>query len=356
LTIHNAGDLIGGRYQIARYIAEGGMQEVYEANDLLLSRSVALKTPKTPSASKRFQRSAETSARVNHANVAKTLDYIEENSRFYLVEELISGCDLREFLRDSVARLDPYMCAHVLHHLAKGLAASHHAGVVHRDLKPSNIMVVGGQAFEGVKITDFGIAKMAEVELEVVGGGDGEALTQSATALGALPYMAPEMIDSFKDASRPADVWSLGAMAFEMLTGNRPFGSGYGAVPLIQAAQVPSLPPGLISKLQFASLATDIYNIIVRCMVKDHTVRPTADDIVRLCEALCYSTAPREFGTVGRMLYNNTSGFIGRSSEPDVFFHQDCVPEGVVASGQRVWFSRHPGEPRERALPVVPAK
>lgn len=356
MNIHSPGDLIGDRYAIERYIDAGGMQEVYEATDRLLLRTVALKTPKTPSASKRFKRSAETSARVNHSNVAKTLDYIEENSRFYLIEELIDGCDLRVFLKDHVSHLDPYMCAHVLHHLAKGLAASHHAGIVHRDLKPSNIMVVGGETFQGVKITDFGIAKMAKVELEVVGGGDVELLTQSATALGALPYMAPEMIDSFTNAAHPADVWSLGAMAFEMLTGARPFGSGYAAVPLIQTAQVPPLQPSLTAKLQFAALANDIYDIIKKCLVKNHANRPTADDIVKLCEGLCYSTASREFGTVGNMLYANTSGFIGRPGKPDVFFHQDCVPEGTVTTGQRVWFSRHPGEPRERALPVVPAR
>lgn len=355
MTIHNAGDMIGGRYEIDHYIAEGGMQEVYEATDRLLSRAVALKTPKTPSASKRFQRSAETSARVNHANVAKTLDYIEENTRFYLIEELIPGCDLRIFLRDYVPHLDPYMCAHVLHHLAKGLAASHHAGVVHRDLKPSNLMIVDGQAFHGIKITDFGIAKMAQVELEVVGGKDEEALTQSATALGALPYMAPEMIDSFKDAARPADVWSLGAMAFEMLTGTRPFGSGYAAVPLIQAAKVPTLPPKLTSKPQFAALTREIYGIIGKCLVKDHSFRPVADDLVKLCQDLCYSVMPREFGTVGYMPHPN-NGFINRTGKPDVFFHQDCVPEGTVSTGQNVWFSRHPGEPRERALPVVVAR
>jgi serine/threonine-protein kinase len=352
LTIHHAGDVIGGRYAITRFIDEGGMQEVYEATDRLLSRTVALKTPKTSSASKRFKRSAEASARVNHANVAKTLDYLEENSRFYLIEELILGCDLRAFFRDYVPHLDPYMCAHVLHHLAKGLAASHHADVIHRDLKPSNIMVVGAEAFEGVKITDFGIAKMAKAELEAAMKDD---VTQSATALGALPYMAPEMIDSFSAAARPADVWSLGAMAFEMLTGNRPFGGNYAAVPLIQAAQVPPLPASLTEKLQFAALAKEIYAVITKCLVRDLAQRPTADDLVRLCSDLCYSVMPREFGTIGYMPFPS-NGFINRPGQVDVFFHQDSVPEGQVGPGQKVWFSRHPGEPRERALPVVPAR
>jgi eukaryotic-like serine/threonine-protein kinase len=129
----------------------------------------------------------------------------------------------------------------VFHHLAKGLAASHHATVVHRDLKPSNIMVVDGELFNEVKITDFGIAKMAEEELIAVEGGE-SSLTASNTAIGALPYMAPEMIKSIRKAGAPADVWSLGAMVFELLSGQKPFGVGYRAVPAIMEAKVPPLP------------------------------------------------------------------------------------------------------------------
>ena len=80
MTLHATGDLIGGRYEVLSYVGEGGMQEVYLANDQLLARDVALKSPKNKSAAKRFRRSAVVSARVNHANVAKTLDYLEENS------------------------------------------------------------------------------------------------------------------------------------------------------------------------------------------------------------------------------------------------------------------------------------
>lgn len=355
MTIHNPGEIIGRRYEIICYISEGGMQEVYNAQDTLLARSVALKTPKTQSARKRFQRSASTSASINHSNVAKTLDYLEENGRYYLVEELIEGADLGQIARDHLTRLDPYLCAHVLHHLAKALAASHHAGVVHRDLKPSNIMVAGGLAFEGIKITDFGIAKMAEAELAVVDGGDEEALTQSATALGALPYMAPEMIDSFATATRPADVWSVGALAFELLAGIKPFGTGYRAVPAIQAALVPDLPAEILLKPQFAELARDIFEVIRKCLQKNPADRPDADQLVVYCENFCYSVQPRKAGIVGRMPFAS-SGFINLPGAPDVFFHMDSVPVGSVTTGDRVWFSTFPGEPRARAFPVVPLK
>lgn len=353
MTIHNMGDLVGGRYLITGWVGEGGMQEVYRADDRLLNRDVALKTPKTASATKRFKRSAHTSAKINQSNIAKTLDYIEDSGRNYLVEELVEGCNLAAFLKLYVPRLDPYACAQVVHYMARGLAASHHAGVVHRDMKPTNVIVVGGASFAGIKITDFGIAKMAEAEIErAAEGGD---LTASETALGALPYMSPEMIQSFSDAGMPTDVWSLGAMGHELLTGVRPFGSNYRAAALIEAGVVPRLNPELVANNQFSGLVQQIYEVTSACMTKDVAKRPTADDVVRMCENLCYSDAAREFGYINRFIYG-TSGFISADVGQDVFFHTNSVPSGRVATNDRVWFSRHPGSPRSRAFPLVQAK
>lgn len=355
MTLHQPGELISSRYEIQAFIGQGGMQEVYAAHDLVLGRQIALKTPKTSSAHKRFERSAQTAAKINHANVAKTLDYIPSNTQAYLVEEVVEGCDLSVFTRRYISKLDPYATAQVLHRLAKGLAASHHAGVIHRDIKPSNIMVVGGPAFNDVKITDFGIAKMAEAELDQAVNGGEEALTQSATALGALPYMAPEMIESFTNAGKPADVWSVGALAFELLAGVKPFGQGYRAVPLIQAAVMPALPQDAQPKAQFSALTNELYDVIRQCLVRDPAARPDADGLVRLCEALCYSEDFREFGTVARF-HRQDGGFINADNGSSVFFHQNSVPSGRVDLGQRVWFARHVGAPAPRAFPVVKAR
>lgn len=352
MTIHTAGDKVADRYVVAGWVGEGGMQEVYRARDLLLNRDVALKTPKTASATKRFERSAHTAAKINQSNIAKTLDYVEHSGRNYLIEELVEGCNLSEFLKRYVGRLDPYACAQVIHHMAKGLAASHHAGVVHRDMKPTNVIVVDGPAFQGIKITDFGIAKMAEAEIErAAEEGD---LTSSETALGALPYMSPEMINSFSDAGMPTDVWSLGAMGHELLTGARPFGSNYSAARKIEAAVIPPLDAKTVSNNQFSTLARKIYDVTSTCMTKSVKKRPTADDVVRMCEDLCYSDEDREYGNVARFLYN-TSGFISSDHGDDVFFHMDSVPYGKISTNDRVWFSRHPGSPRPRAFPLVPA-
>lgn len=353
-VLHATRDLVSGRYEVVHYIGQGGMQEVYRVHDHLLERDVVLKSPKNPSAKKRFNRSATLSARVNHDNVAKTLDYIEEGDRFYLIEEYVEGCDLGYFLKNYVAMLDPFAAGRVMHHLAKGLAASHHVDVIHRDLKPTNVMVVGGQNFAGFKITDFGIAKMAQEEIEDAAAGIEEGNTTSQTALGALPYMAPETIDDMKNAGKPADVWAIGALTFEVLTGKRPFGAGYKAVPLIQAAKVPPLPNLLISNSQFAPFVTAIFDLINQCMQKDPAARLTADQLVTACEGLYYSTAPREFGTI-KKFDNNSWGFAA-ASDSDVFCHVNSVfPASDLVVGGRVWMSTHPGSPQSRAFPIVKA-
>jgi serine/threonine-protein kinase len=170
---------VGGRYEVKDWIGAGGMQNVFHAVDLVFSRDVALKVPKDDATIRRFQNSAIVSARVNHTNVAKTLDYVEDTTGYYLIEELVSGADLSRIVPDILPALPPGACAKVLHQLAKGLAASHAAGVVHRDLKPSNIMVAGGLAFTEVKITDFGIAKMAEAEIGQWADSDAKGPTSS---------------------------------------------------------------------------------------------------------------------------------------------------------------------------------
>ena len=354
-VLHQLGDMVGGRYEVAAFIGQGGMQEVYRVHDHLLERDVVLKSPKNPSAQKRFKRSAVLSARVNHDNVAKTLDYVEDGDRFYLIEELILGCDLGQFLKSHVAKLDPFAAGRVMHHLAKGLAASHHVNVVHRDLKPTNVMVVGGADFHGFKITDFGIAKMAQEEIDEAVGGDEEGLTNSQTALGALPYMAPETIDDLKNVGKPADVWAIGALTFELLTGDRPFGAGYKAVPLIQAAKLPPLPKALTANSQFGPFASAVYDVIQACMQKDPATRLTADQLVQACEGLYYSIAPREFAVL-KTLKNNFWGFAASGGGGDIFCHvKSLYAASSLAVGERLWVTAHPGSPSRRAFPIVKA-
>lgn len=350
------GDLIGDRYEVLRYIDKGGMQFVYAAKDRLSDRHVALKTPQNSVATKRFHRSAVVAAKVNHPNVAKTLDYVSEGGRQFLVEELIQGADLSKAMLTRASFLDPYMVARILHHVAKGLAAAHHAGVIHRDLKPTNLMVVGGYSPEEVKITDFGIAKMTEEELvEAVEGGDA-TLTTSATAIGALPYMAPEAIDTPKNVSRAVDIWSTGAMVFQLLTGEMPFGSGLRAVRKIMDAKLPEPPAFVLKNPQFSPLAREILEVVFKCLSKSPDDRPTADQLVKMAGNLCYSLSFRGEGVVKR-IDHNAWGFISCQSG-DVFFHKNSL-YGVfdeLKKGDSVLFSAYDGGGAPRAYPLIKIK
>lgn len=344
-------EVIGDRYVIRRYLGEGGMQFVYVAEDKLTGRLVALKTPKNKSAQKRFRRSAIVAAKVNHPNVAKTLDYVRAGDQRYLIEELIEGKDLKAALLDDAPFLDPYLAAKVFHHLSKGVAAAHHAGVVHRDLKPANIMIVGDYSLIELKVTDFGIAKMADEELrEAVEGGEA-SMTASQTAVGALPFMAPEAIDRPKEVGPPADIWSIGAMIYLLLTGRYPFGQGLRAVPQIMEAKTPEVPAFLKENPQFSPLAMEVMDIALSCLKKDPTERPTADQLVKRCGELCYTSSPRIKGVVNNYKYG-AYGFIG-TPDGKVFFHKECVYGPVPRAGDRVLLASYDGGGAPRALPVV---
>jgi serine/threonine-protein kinase len=346
------GYLLAGRYEIERFVGAGGMQYVYAATDKLVGRRVAIKTPKNQSAMKRFYRSAVLAARVNHPNVAKTLDYLEMGEDRFLVEEFVEGGDFSVELLDRASFLDPYMVAKIFHHLAKGVAAAHHADVVHRDLKPSNIMVTGGYSLEAIKITDFGIAKLAAEVLDEAAAGGVETLTLSQTAVGALPYMAPEAVEASKGVSRPADVWSLGAMIYHLLTGATPFGVGLKAVHKIMMVDILPAPAFLTASPQFAPLAQQVLDLALTCLKRDPASRPTADQLVASCQQLYYNPSPRLLGHV-RRIDHNAYGFIGCVSG-DAFFHLTSVygPDRA-AIGDNVMFSAFEGGGSPRAHPVV---
>jgi len=351
---HKVDDILSSRYKITDFIGEGGMQYVYLAWDSILQREVALKTPKNHSSEKRFHRSAVVSAKINHPNVAKTLDYFEENNRPYLIEEMVDGLDLSKAILAKVDFLDPFLAAKLFHHLAKGLSASHHVGVVHRDLKPTNIMIIDNFQLGGIKITDFGIAKMAADEIDEAAEGGSESISASATAVGALPYMAPEAINSPKDVGLSADIWSFAAMLYEILTGSKPFGAGLKAVHHIVTGKYSKFPSFLTENTQFEYISKELISIITSCLVTNPGDRPTADQLVQLFGDICYPTSKRYFGMIKDRRYNSW-GFIS-SATGDVFYHVDCIYGKTPSVNEEVMFSKYIGGGADRALPVIRLK
>ena len=174
----------------------------------------------------------------------------------------------------------------------------------------------------------------------------------SQTAVGALPYMAPEAIESPAEVGPPADIWSLGAMMYQLITGELPFGAKLRAVAKILEATPPTPPAFLTANTQFASLAQQVVDLALACMQRDPAARPNADELVKACSEFCYSSDARHEGTVTEIRHNAFGFIVCPAGE--VFFNHDCTygPDRVQV-GDHVAFVAHPGGGRPRAYPLI---
>jgi eukaryotic-like serine/threonine-protein kinase len=358
MTILSKGQVIGNRYAIVNYHGAGGMQEVYLAQDQVLERHVALKTPKNDSAEKRFERSAILSAKVNHPNIAKTLDYFVDADRAYLIEEFIVGKDLSMWLKNDFLYLDPSLAAQFGHHVSKGLAASHHVEVIHRDLKPSNIMVEFTNGKFVFKVTDFGIAKLAESEIEDAAKGGEESITSSQTMMGAIPYMSPEMIRDVKNVTIKTDIWAFGAMLYRLITGEYPYGQGLPAVAVISEGNLPKQPSKFNSLIQYKWLVDELWDIILNCLQKDPAKRLSGDDLVARFTELAYGDYKRQESTIKSFGFSyGDFGFINGQGN-DFFFHRNSFygVSTMLKPSKRVLIGLPKGAGENRVHPVLPLK
>lgn len=251
------GRVLGGRYRLGRELARGGMGTVWQADDPLLSRQIAVKTLDPLLAADdalrvRFRREAIAAAAVTHPNIVATYDTGEDDGVAYIVMELVDGVTLRELI-DREGTLPVASAADIAFQVADALSVAHARGLVHRDVKPGNVLV---QPDGRVKVTDFGIAKAAD--------SGGEALTRSGMVVGTARYLAPEQVDGGIVDER-ADVYSLGLVLYEMLCGKPPFEADSDiatavarltAPPRPISIDRPGLPPGLVRALDHA-LARD---------------------------------------------------------------------------------------------------
>jgi serine/threonine protein kinase len=219
------GEVLGGRYLIERLIGEGGMGAVYQAEHTHMRKRLAVKIlhpemSRLPEVVARFEREAMAAAHIEHPNVAAATDFGKlEDGSFFLVLEYVEGRSLRDDMNEG--RLELGRALHIARQIASALGRAHSIGIVHRDLKPENVMLVAREGdADYVKVLDFGIAKVPVGEL----GGEtkGQALTQLGMVYGTPEYMAPEQALGQPVDAR-ADLYSLGVILFEMLTGVRPF-------------------------------------------------------------------------------------------------------------------------------------
>ncbi|HVL97868.1 MAG TPA: Stk1 family PASTA domain-containing Ser/Thr kinase [Egibacteraceae bacterium] len=256
---------INGRYLLRGLLGQGGMADVELAHDEILDRQVAVKIlhnryTDDPSFVDRFRREARASASMSHPNVVGVYDTGEDDGRPYIVMEYVAGQSLRDVLRRK--RLTPERAAEIARDAARALHYAHERGLVHRDVKPGNIMV----SEEGqVKVTDFGIARAMSAE----------TVTQTAAVLGTAAYIAPEQAQGER-VDRRTDVYALGCVLYEMLTGRQPF-SGDSAVTLAyKHVSEPPVPP---SELR-AEISPELEAVVLKAMAKRPDDRyQTADEM-----------------------------------------------------------------------------
>ena len=259
-------DVFSNRYEIQRGIARGGMAEVYLARDQLLDRPVAVKVlfaeyARDPSFVERFRREAQSAANLNHPNIVAIYDWGQERGTYFIVMEYVRGRSLRDVIQVN-GPFSARRTAEIGAEIAGALEFAHRNGVVHRDIKPGNVLLT---ADGDVKVTDFGIAR----------AGTGEALTQTGAVMGTAAYFSPEQALGHPVDGR-SDVYSLGVVLYEMVTGQQPFAAESPVA--VASMHVREQPPPPSTRAP--DLPPDLERIILTAMAKDPDSRyQTADEL-----------------------------------------------------------------------------
>jgi len=283
------GDLVAERYKILRMLGEGGMGEVYEAEDLLLRERVALKTVRNdvaaldPKVLERFKREIQLARKVTHPNVCRIFDVglhrprDGRNDVAFLTMELLEGETLAARLM-RVGRIAHTEAAPLVAQMAAALDAAHQEGIVHRDFKSANVMLVEGPRGTRAVVTDFGLARGRQAATDPTITGDGGVV-------GSPSYMAPEQVEG-KEITPAADIYALGVVMYEMVTGRLPF---VGDTPLSTAVkrlrEDPETPCAHVTGLD-----PRWERVILHCLKRERTQRPAS---AREVSEAVAPTAPR---------------------------------------------------------------
>lgn len=311
------GQVFGSRYELISRIAIGGMGEVWKANDSVIGRLVAIKILKEeylgdPGFRERFRTEAKNAALVNHEGIANVFDFGEEDGSAYLVMELVPG----EALSTVLEREKILPASRVLSIVAQTAAALHQAhlaGLVHRDIKPGNLLITPDGT---VKITDFGIARLA----------DQVPLTATGQVMGTVQYLAPEQAGG-KPASPATDIYSLGIVAYEALAGKRPF-RGESQV-AIAMAQIKETPPELPS-----SIPEPVRRMVMSCMSKKPEGRPrSAHDLGQAALALARGDIDEGLALIPQVVAPSVSSSTGGVTLSKV----PGQGKSVLALGRKFW-------------------
>jgi WD40 repeat protein len=287
-----------GPYEVVEPLGSGGMGEVYRARDPRLGREVAVKLVATegepsPDRLRRFETEARAAAALSHPNVVTVHDVGTHEGRPYLVLELLEGQTLREALRGGVPALRQAVAWAL--EVARGLGAAHERGIVHRDLKPENVFLTTDGR---VKVLDFGLAKLHEPLVSDEADRESPTATRDTSPgvlLGTIGYMSPEQVKGETPDPR-TDVFALGTVLYEMVTGRRAFGGG--TAPEVLASILRDEPPALESVVH--GIPVSLETVVRRCLGKHRSERfSSARELAGALEAVLASLQPTR-ATVGR--------------------------------------------------------
>ncbi|MDB4940526.1 MAG: Serine/threonine protein kinase PrkC, regulator of stationary phase [Labilithrix sp.] len=298
------GSLISDRYRIERLLGEGGMGAVYQAEHTLMRKRMAIKVlhpemTRLPEVVARFEREAMAAAHIDHPHVVTATDFGKlEDGSFFLALEFVEGASLREVI--AKGRLELGRSLHIARQMASALQRAHALKIVHRDLKPENVMLVERDGdVDFVKVLDFGIAKVQMGELGTNDVGreprpEQNVLTQAGMVYGTPEYMAPEQALGQPVDAR-ADLYALGVIMFEMLTGHRPF-EAESKVALL-GMQVTAPVPPMIAKCADCNVPPEVEALVVHLLAKEAAERIA--DAREVIEAI--STILSQLAAAGRI-------------------------------------------------------
>ena len=316
---------LADRYELLGHIARGGMADVYEARDTLLGRRVAVKVLHSQFSSdeafvKRFRREAQASANLSHPNIVGIYDWGQEGSTYFIVMELIEGKSLRDVLREEGPLL-PRRAIEISAEVAAALSVAHRSGLVHRDIKPGNMLLTPDGT---VKVTDFGIARAWD---------DSSELTKTGSVIGTATYFSPEQAQG-APADERSDIYALGVVMYEMLTGRPPFsGENPVAVAYQHVSSLAAQP-----SLDNPDVPPTLDGIVMRALDKDPELRyQTADD---LRQALLL------------FLRGETPPLVPSAGAPTQLIQPSPVPP-PTATPDEIYRQVAPPEPSSSQLPFI---
>ncbi|MBL8195252.1 MAG: serine/threonine protein kinase [Blastocatellia bacterium] len=285
------GKVLDSKYKIESFIGEGGMGNVYQAKHLHIGFPVAIKILHKklltdPTAVERFRREARSARAVNHPNAIQIMDFgITSDNILYIVMELIIGISLQKVLEKETI-LNAARVIKLMRQICLALDVAHRKSIVHRDLKPDNILIINAGTFsETVKVIDFSIAKIKQT-------GDDPNITRDNIAVGTPQYLSPEQAQGLKELDHRADIYSLGIILYQMLTGTVPFNSKTTAMTLLQHIQAKPKAPREINP----NIPIALEKVILKAIAKTPSSRQQT--VLELLEELELSIpTPESFAT-----------------------------------------------------------